>query len=57
MKLIWLDYLVYSLGNYVIKLCIEADLSIVRKIWVLRNRDMKQIMRKDDVEDGMVRFF
>ena len=27
MKLIWLGYLVYSLGNCVMKLCIEAGLS------------------------------
>jgi len=26
MKLIWLGYLVYSLGNYAMKLCIETDL-------------------------------
>ena len=29
MKLMWLGYLVYSLGNCVIKLCIETDLIIV----------------------------
>jgi len=26
MKLLWLDYLVYSLGNCVMKLCIETGL-------------------------------
>jgi len=26
MKLMWLGYLVYSLGNCVMKLCIETDL-------------------------------
>jgi len=26
MKLLWLGYLVYSLGNCVMKLCIETDL-------------------------------
>jgi len=26
MKLLWLAYLVYSLGNCVMKLCIETDL-------------------------------
>jgi hypothetical protein len=26
MKLTWLGYLVYSLGNYAIKLCIKTDL-------------------------------
>jgi len=26
MKLMWLGYLVYSLGTYVMKLCIETDL-------------------------------
>jgi hypothetical protein len=26
MKLLWLSYLVYSLGNYVIKLCIKTGL-------------------------------
>jgi len=29
MKLMWLGYLVYNLGNCVIKLCIETDLIIV----------------------------
>jgi len=27
MKLIWHGYLVYSLGNYVMKLCIETGLT------------------------------
>jgi len=27
MKLLWLGYLVYSLGNCVMKLCIETDLT------------------------------
>jgi hypothetical protein len=29
MKLIWLGYLVYSLGNRVMKLCIKIGLKIV----------------------------
>ena len=29
MKLLWLGYLVYSLGNCVVKLCIETSLSVV----------------------------
>ena len=30
MKIVWLGYLVYSLDNCAMKLCIETDLTIVR---------------------------
>ena len=30
MKLLWLDYLVYSLDNCAMKLCIETGLSYLR---------------------------
>jgi len=32
MKLLWLGYLVYSLDNCVMKLCIETDLNLHQKI-------------------------
>jgi len=30
MKLLWLGYLVYSLGNCVMKLCIETGLMLIK---------------------------
>ena len=32
MKLIWLGYLVYSLGNCVMKLCIETGLILIHRL-------------------------
>jgi len=34
MKLMWLGYLVYSLGNCAMKLCIETGLTIVLSVFV-----------------------
>ena len=36
MKLLWLGYLVYSLGNCVMKLCIETGLT--EHVWSIKYR-------------------
>ena len=38
----WLDYLVYSFGNYVIKLCIETGLR--SRIDIVSNLDLVSII-------------
>ena len=47
MKLMWLDYLVYSFGNCVMKLCIETGLSFPRMMYAINKiRGAKDINEK-----------